>query len=437
MAKKFTKQTESGEAGIALIHRRVAEMGFIWHGRHVDHGIDGEIELVDRDRRRPLNRVVWVQSKAQKRFPGENERQFHYVCNPNDVDYWAEANVPVILICSHPDTDEAWWAPVSELFKDPMRRAARRVDFDKRRDAFGPDAAPGLIDVAVPPKEGLHVPSVKRAERLMSNLLRVERYPETIWAAPALVNTHAEAWEILRRHDGVTAEWMILDRTVFSFRRTDDEPLCHIADGSPEAIDALEWADAKSMDVQRRFVRLLNQALSEMHHRDLRRHPKRQYLYFRATSDLLPRTLSTGRSTTGRVVFRAYPRADEPEGARHFRHYALQHRFVRLDGRWFLELSPTYHFTFDGYRDLPWSADLVKGMKRRERNAAVRSLIRMWARYLTPDANLFGEHADRPIDFGGLESFEIDRGIDERAWKAETALPDDAGGVDTLFDGNP
>jgi hypothetical protein len=84
MAKTFTKQAESGEAGIALIHRRVSDMGFIWQDRRVDHGIDGEIELVDRDRR-PLNRALWVQSKARQRFPGEDESGFHYVCDPADV----------------------------------------------------------------------------------------------------------------------------------------------------------------------------------------------------------------------------------------------------------------------------------------------------------------------------------------------------------------
>lgn len=44
MPKKLTRSTIISEAGIALINRRVTEMGFVWHDRRVDAGIDGEIE---------------------------------------------------------------------------------------------------------------------------------------------------------------------------------------------------------------------------------------------------------------------------------------------------------------------------------------------------------------------------------------------------------
>lgn len=419
MPKTYTKQAESGEAGIALIHRLVNNMGFIWHPRQVDHGIDGEIELVDLAERRPLNRTIWVQSKVARRFPGENDERFHFVCDPADVAYWGEANVPVILVCSHPDSNEAWWLPVSELFGDAMTRARRRVDFDKRRDRFDLSAAAALLDLGVPKSDSLHVQSIPYPERLFSNLLRVKRLPRTIWAAPAIVSGNREARDLLRQRRMLSSDWMVLERTVYSFRRTDQEPLSHIADGVPEAIETAEWTESKSADTQRRLVRLLNFTLAEMHHETLRRHPKRRYLYFRPTDDLLPRRMSTGKSKSGRVVFQAYPTADYPDGAKHFRHHALEHRFVRLDGEWFLELSPTYHFTLDGYRDLPWGSEYVKGMKRRERNNAVRSLVEAWARLLSPDPNLFGDHERGPIQFGQLEVLEIDSGINDAAWDSE------------------
>ena len=102
MPKRYTKQSKSGEGGMSLIDRRVTQMGYLWHPRRVDHGIDGEIELVDPSTERPLNRTISVQSKARQRFSGEDSSTFHYVCDLDDVDYWMEANVPVILVCSHP-----------------------------------------------------------------------------------------------------------------------------------------------------------------------------------------------------------------------------------------------------------------------------------------------------------------------------------------------
>jgi Domain of unknown function (DUF4365) len=435
MPKRCTKQSEAGEAGMALIGQLVTAMGYIWHPRRTDHGIDGEIELVERGPRRPINRIISVQSKARQRFPGEDAEGFHYICNVDDANYWSEANVPVILVCSHPSTGEAWWAPVGHLLKDPARRRTRRIDFDKQRDRFDDSAASALLDLGVPPSGGLYVPTtMRRPERLTSNLLSVERIPPTIWAAPSTVPGNREAREVLRRHRVFATDWMVHDGTVFSFRRPDEEPLSLIVDGRAEAIDSAEWAEAKSADTSRDFVRLLNWTLAELHHRELRRHPRRHYFYFRPTSDLVARKVSTGKSRSGRVVFRAYPDAHRPDNAHHFRHHAVDHQFVRLDGRWLLELNPTYHFTSDGYRDLPWGAELVKGMKRREKNNAVRALVEMWAGYLTRRDDLFVSREDEPIQFGDLQTFDVDRGVDDRAWKQPLAAPSVPEGVATLFE---
>jgi hypothetical protein len=351
------------------------------------------------------------------------------------VEYWSEGSAPVILVCSHPETDECWWTPVSELLKDPERRRSRRVDFNKRRDRFDDSAASSLLDLAAPAVDSRYVPTVPKREKLTSNLLPVTRIPPTIWAAPSIVGNNAEAWELLRRHAVYASDWMVLDRTVFSFRRPDEGPLSSIVHGASEAIDASEWADAKSPDQLRNFVRLLTQTLAEMHHRELRRHPKRHYLHFRATDDLLERRVSTGKSKTGRVVFRAYPDESDPSGAQYFRHHALDHQFVRLDGVWFLELNPTYHFTADGYRDLPWGADLVKGMKRREKNSAVRALVGLWAGQIQGRHDLFTNEGEAPLRFGELATFAVDRGVDERAWaRGRPAAVSSSEDAPTLFE---
>ena len=402
---------------MALIDRRVTAMGYIWHPRRVDHGIDGEIELVDQVHRRPLNRPILVQSKARQRFAGEDTESFHYVCERDDIDYWMEANAPVILVCSHPDTDEVWWAPVSELFKDPSRRKSGKVIFDKSRDRFDSDASLMLLNLVIAGADGLKVVTTGKPERLTTNLLRVESLPQSIWATPTTIPGNAEAGEVLRRNGMFAVDWTVLDRTLFSFRRTDDETFASIIDGRAEEIDAAEWSQAKSSETTRNFVRLLNQTLAESFHEDLRRHAKRHYLYFRPTADLKPRILSTGKSRSGRTVFQAYMDRKDPDTVQHYRHHAVEIQFVRFDCTWFLELNPTYHFTSDGYRDLPWGAELVKGMKRREKNSAVKGLVDMWAHYLAGTDNLFTSRDDLPIRFGTLETFMVDRGIDERAWK--------------------
>jgi hypothetical protein len=317
----------------------------------------------------------------------------------------------VILVCSHPDSGEAWWAPVSEILKDPIRRKSRKVD------------------LAIPLYRGLDATVTKRPELLISNLLLVESFPQTIWATPCTVSGNREAGEVLRRRGVFAADWTVLDRTLFSFRRTDMEPFDSIVDGGAEAIETTEWSQSKSFDTTRNFVRLLNQTLADSLHVDLRRHPKRHYLYFRPTEDLKPRILSTGKSNRGRTVFQSYTDRKDPEKIQHFRHHAVDHQFIRLDGSWYLELNPTYHYTFDGYRDLPWGSELVKGMKSREKNGAVLGLVDMWAYYLIGTDNLFSRRDDSPIRFGALQSFMVDRGIDERSWRRSA--------TDTIADPNP
>lgn len=435
MPKQYTKQSESGEGGMALINQRVTQMGYVWHPRRVDHGIDGEIELVDQPRRRPLNRTISVQSKARQRFSGEDAAKFHYVCDQDDVDYWLQANAPVILVCSHPESDEAWWAPVSEIFKDTARRKSRTVTFEKARDRFDTSAAASLLDLAVPPSGALHIVTAHRSERLTSNLLQVEALPETIWATPTAVSGNREAGEVLRRQGVFAVDWTVLDRTLFSFRRTDEGPFTSIVDGRAEAIETTEWSDAKSSDTYRNFVRLLNQTLAESLHDDLRCHYKRHYFYFRPTEDLTPRILSTGKSRRGRTVFQSYPDRKDSESVKYFRHHAVEHQFVRFDRAWYLELNPTYHYTSDGYRDLPWGPELVKEMKRREKNGAVRGLVDMWANYFVGTDSFFSNREDSPIRFGPLRTFMVDRGVDEHAWKRSTEIsPTETSSTPSLFE---
>ena len=131
MAKKYTKQSESGEGGIALIDQRVTAMGYIWHPRRTDHGIDGEIELVDRAERRPLNRTISVQSKARERFPGEDGEQFHYVCDEDDAAYWSEGTSPSSLSVA----SKVGRGVVGASHRDPEGSRARRTASDRLRQA--------------------------------------------------------------------------------------------------------------------------------------------------------------------------------------------------------------------------------------------------------------------------------------------------------------
>ena len=182
--KTMTRQTLIGEKGIELISRRCLQMGYLFHPRRVDHGIDGHIDLVEADTGAVLNLTLLVQSKAQDRpFQGENADAFRYLCDQRDLDMWLSGNAPVILVFSHPKQEEAWWVEVKAAFPDATARAKRTIFIDKRTQRFDRDAAAALMDLAVPKDAGLYLRPPSITEILTTNLLLVAEMPASLFVA--------------------------------------------------------------------------------------------------------------------------------------------------------------------------------------------------------------------------------------------------------------
>ena len=53
-----------------------------------------------------------------------------------------------------------------------------------------------------------------------------------------------------------------------------------------------------------------------------------------------------------------------------------------LGSHWFVEVTPTYHFTRDGYNPDRWAGEHLKKIKECENNAAVMGQFVMWRSFL-------------------------------------------------------
>ncbi|MFF5249079.1 N-6 DNA methylase [Streptosporangium sp. NPDC000095] len=176
-----------GDAAIALIHRLVSDMGFLWRERHIDAGIGGEIELRDLASGASTSRLILVKSEASDRlFPGEDDRSFYYQCDKADIDYWMSVTAPVILICSHPRNGEAWWLHTQNWFSDPAHRASGRVDFEKRGQRFDRNAADRLLEIA---GAGLVAKSAR------SHKLTLRQLEKHLWTAADMLRGRMDASE--------------------------------------------------------------------------------------------------------------------------------------------------------------------------------------------------------------------------------------------------
>jgi len=409
--KTVTSQTIIGEQGVALISTRCLEMGFIFHPRRVDHGIDGHIDLVEPGSGALLNQTLLVQSKAQSRpFPSETDDSFRYLCDERDLDLWLSGNAPVILIFSHPEQGDAWWVDVKAAFPDVVTRASRTVVVDKHSRRFDRDAAPALLQLAVPASSGLYLRPPPKTETLTTNLLPIVAMPPVVYLATAGVGDYPAAGAALATQPERRPGWILREGKVMSFASLREAPLSVLCDGDVEEHETGEWAESHDLDVQYQFIDLLSHTVTDSY-ADLRWHKQRGHLHFRATLDLSARKTGKGPGARGRTVFGPHYAKSEPDKISYYHHAALQMRLRRLDGCWYCQLEPDYCFTSDGYAESRLADKLLAGIKRLDRHPAVAGWTRVWANHLRAETDV-----ERPIQFGPLATVSVGRGIDDRWW---------------------
>ncbi|WP_236833822.1 DUF4365 domain-containing protein [Blastococcus sp. KM273129] len=430
MAKRIDVSTHRGDAGVALIHLRTNQMGFVWHDRAVDAGIDGTIEIRDPGTGAMSNRHLLVQSKASARpFAGENDRSFHYTCEQRDIDYWMQAEAPVLLICSHPESEQAWWMHVQAWFTDPVRRASGRIDFDKATQRFDATAAPRLLSLADPHAQARLVTAEQRPEVLLSNLLPVTM-PPTIYSSPTAAASAGEVYQVMRAEPAAATrlDWTLHGGRLFTFADPTGTALSRAVTGAPETVGVGEWETDPVGE--RNLVRLLNRALIHDVAGDCTYHAGRDLIFFSATPDLTHRKI-VGGTGQPRLVFHA--KHNKRTGKiSYYKHAALRWQFLHLDDAWLCALTPEAHYTRDGYRDSRFIADLLAGLKRLDRNPAVRGHVRMWATYLRGERPLLDQDATRLLDFGPPLTFTSQVGIDDADWLTDhrtTASPPTTAGI--------
>ena len=431
LQKTYSESDQIGEEGQQLVGLTVTQLGHSWHPRRVDHGIDGAIEMVDPMSRSVSNVHVLVQSKATaRRLPGETEDSFHFLLDAADVAYWRGGSNKVIVVCSRPRTGEIWWAPVQRAEPPPPGRKSWKLVFDKHRDRLDAGSVDRLVSWA---SDDLPTQEVSgrqhRPESLETNLLRIEELPPQIFFGQTWMPDVRKLGPALRDRGYFRSDWIARGGVIYSFARPETGGLGDFLDGGFEAIDTVEWAQSKDIDTLWMFADLLRQALLEQEHHQLRYHSAKRLFVFRGPRDGRDAVkVKVAVNKPGRTVFQRYYKAGDHIEPKDCRHYAAGVRFVHTDVGWAAEINPTYPFTFDGHRDLPWGPDRVKGMKRIEKNAAVRGLMQFWAEYLSRPPEL-GE-GERPLRFGDLIRLRVTIGINDKDWQPPSS-PQTNGGSDS------
>ncbi len=429
--KKIGRSDIIGQRGMSHIQGVVNAMGFMFYPTGgVEAGIDGYIELRDTNTGEVSNLLLQVQGKASERdrLQGDTETSFEFPCSEADIAYWTQGTAPVLLIFVWLKEGKAYWKSLKEWFADPERVKARKVVFDKVSDEFTAEAKAGIVSVAAAARPGAAGPSVRIDEELLTNLVGVD-FGETLYWAPTRHTTNKSFGAALRELDREAgSEWIVRGKSVLSFHDLDRWPwnqLCEVEAMEEFGVD--EWSDSDDEDRQRDFVELLNRAVGEFVRPQLYRDRDSGVFFFRKPRDresLNYAYRSLQNTTTRRVVGQYGKKRKDPNKPSYWRHSAFLHRFVRLGSKWFLEVTPTYHFTHDGREPDGWGSERLKKIKEIENNAAVMGQFVMWRDFLVTHSRGDLLRAAYPfVSFENVDALHLDVGVPDDLWKSHESDP--------------
>jgi hypothetical protein len=420
IGKTLTERQLLGGQGINLVERLVNEMGFVWRPTSThDVGIDGEIEVRDPASGRMAGFIMKVQSKAVSEWQGDNATTFCYYADAADIDYWQQANVPVLLIVSKPRTGEAYWLSVHDYLLS-MPKGTRKFEFSKADDRLNPESRERLARLVMRQFPGFYEPAPKREETLITNLLRVSRLPSRIFLAPS---EHRERGSLVKalvlKDIRFGSEWILRDKMLMSVHNLSEHPFNIVCDsGGMDHFDVKEWSNTEDEAKKRDFVQLLNRCLRErMRQLGLVFMPEKPFecYFYRPAAGTSKREFSYRgeKRQSSRKMVTVSRRKDG--SIRYFKHYAFKARFYRFDFDWFLDVTPTYFFSEDGLKLYRFYEDPLKWLKEQENNNAVRGQLLTWVRLLTTKADLIAK--DYPfLGFEEPRAFAFPVGLDDAAW---------------------
>jgi hypothetical protein len=317
---------------------------------------------------------------------------------------------------------------VKDYFRvDPARQHSRRIVFNKAANALTPAAAGELLRLVQAAGAGTYFRPAPHRERLHTNLLEVTRLPKLVYRAETDQRDGAAfRGRLKERVEYPPREWLLSDGAVYSVHDLRDDPWASACDvGTIETFEAAEWSRSDDPEVCRRFVWLLNECLRSFAGRIGMRYGKDDdVLYFKRTTDLSPRVkrYRSRQQRAERNVFREYRSKKDPSKVLYYRHVGFEPHFRRFDGRWCLEVNPTYMFTSDGEARHPYHEEYLSKIKSIEGSGAVGGTVVMFASLLRDRDDLFADNYPY-LGFGELLGADLDVGIDDNLWAKQDERP--------------
>ncbi|HGH1364352.1 TPA: SMEK domain-containing protein [Acinetobacter baumannii] len=92
-----------------------------------------------------------------------------------------------------------------------------------------------------------------------------------------------------------------------------------------------------------------------------------------------------GKKKATRTVYEKVQSKKDPTKISHHKHLSFSLSFMNIENQWFCNITPSWFYTYNGYRKSRFHEDLLSKQKRLEHNQTVKNLVRFLAYFLAND----------------------------------------------------
>lgn len=221
-------------------------------------------------------------------------------------------------------------------------------------------------------------------------------------------------------------DWVDYEGKIFTFHDLDDDtlPLNKVIDkGTLTAISPDEFYDVDE-NQERVFKSLLQRCLQQkLYHLQVQWQSQEELYFLCKTTRRLRYASNDGRaiSILG-VKCSSVFRKKEPDKTYYYKHLAFRTAFQRIGNSWYLQITPDWFFSHDGYHRSFYHEDNVSWVKRKENNSEVFNQLRFIVDFLKTNRqlSLLTERTSESypfLFFGDLPDFSSPALIDDKVWK--------------------
>jgi hypothetical protein len=147
------------------------------------------------------------------------------------------------------------------------------------------------------------------------------------------------------------------------------------------------------------------------------------YIFTEVNGEPFRKEESFGRPHDKRTVFKRKMKTHKPNEILYCRHFAFRTNYKRFGKRWYLQITPDWFFSYDGYRRSFFSQQWLSGLKRLENSQGVFNHFRFIEHYLkTRKAHLVDHDGNEQeylypfISFGNHVTFDNAPILEDISW---------------------